>query len=38
MWMNGHMYLLPILVVVARIFRHEEQTTRLREASRRRNA
>lgn len=38
MWTSGHMYLLPILVVVARIFRHEERTTRLREAARRRNA
>ena len=38
MWTSGHMYLLPILVVVARIFRHEERMTRWREAARRRNA
>jgi len=37
MWTSGHMYLLPILVVVARIFRHEERMAHLREAARRRS-
>jgi cytochrome c oxidase assembly factor CtaG len=38
MWTSGHMYLLPILLVVARILRHEERETRQRQAARRRSA
>jgi putative membrane protein len=32
MWVSGHMYLIPILILVARMFAYEEETLRKRPA------
>jgi hypothetical protein len=33
MWVAGHMYLLPILLIVARVLGEEERTARQRQAA-----